>query len=290
MGMVEKALPQILIRNMRREDIPAGLRLCRLSGWNQLEDDWAIFLRSNPAGSRIAEKHGQAVGTVATLRYQDRFSWLSMVLVDPIARREGIGTRLLNEGLSLLENEACIRLDATAAGRRLYGQHGFVDEYPLTRFTAPADVARSVSAVTQLRLMREQDLPAVLNRDCAIFGADRGPLLRSLFARSPEYAWVAGLPEIRGYCFGRPGFLYQQLGPIVAENETIACDLLSQCLAQKTSQRLGIDAPQHSSSWLDCLKSNGFVEERSFMRMRRGANTYPGRPECVFAIVGPEFG
>ena len=31
---------------MSLEDIPDGLRLCRASGWNQVEEDWRVFLTS----------------------------------------------------------------------------------------------------------------------------------------------------------------------------------------------------------------------------------------------------
>jgi Acetyltransferase (GNAT) domain/Acetyltransferase (GNAT) family len=275
---------------MTPSDIAAGLRLCRASRWNQLESDWSLFLKLSPAGCRVAEKNGPVVGTVATLRYQDRFSWLSMVLVSPEERRAGIGTRLLYEGLALLEDVTCIRLDATEAGRQLYTQHGFVDEYPIARFTTTADPARIAPPGRSVRPMREQDLAAVFARDRETFGADREPVLRSLFARSPECAWVAIASDIQGYCFGRSGFLYQQLGPIVARDESVARELVSKCLTHKSDQRWGVDAPQHSASWLGWLKSIGFTEERSFVRMRRGENRYPGHPECVFGVVGPEFG
>jgi GNAT superfamily N-acetyltransferase len=278
------------IRNMTPCDIAAGLRLCRASGWNQLESDWSLFLRLSPGGCRVAEKNGAVVGTVATLRYQDRFSWLSMVLVSPAERRAGIGTRLLYEGLALLEDVTCIRLDATEAGRQLYTQHGFVDEYSIARFTTPADPARIVPRTGSVRPIREQDLAAVFNQDREIFGANREPILRSLFARSPERAWIAVTSDIQGYCFGRPGFLYQQLGPIVARNESVARELVSECLTHKSSQPFGIDAPGHCAPWLDWLKSIGFTEERSFVRMHRGENRHPGHPECVFGVVGPEFG
>lgn len=62
----------IVLREMTRADIPAGLRMCPLRGWNQFEPDWALFLRLNPHGCCVAEKHGKVVGTVAALRYQDR--------------------------------------------------------------------------------------------------------------------------------------------------------------------------------------------------------------------------
>ncbi|MBV9502819.1 MAG: GNAT family N-acetyltransferase [Acidobacteriaceae bacterium] len=271
-------------------DIPAGLQLCRSSGWNQLEGDWSLFLQLSPTGCRVAEKNGEVVGTLATVRYQDRFSWLAMVLVNTQHRRAGIGTRLLQEGLALLSSNTCVRLDATSAGRELYRQHGFVDEYSLTRFTRSVDALQVAPVHPMIRPMREQDLSAVFRLDRTIFGADREPVLRSLYARSPECAWIARTCEITGYCFGRPGFLYQQLGPVIADHQNIARDLVLQCLAHVRSQWLGIDAPAHSPSWLRWLRSNGFAEERSFIRMHHGENRYPGHRERVFAVVGPEFG
>ncbi|MBV8551718.1 MAG: GNAT family N-acetyltransferase [Acidobacteriaceae bacterium] len=280
----------MVIRDMKPEDIAAGVQLCRASGWNQVESDWSLFLALSPAGCRVAEKNDEVVGTVATIRYQNRFSWLAMVLVDPRERRNGIGTRLLCEGLSLLGTETCVRLDATAAGRRIYRQHGFVDEYPITRFTTSAGYTDIDPPVESVRRMREQDLPEVFDQDRLIFGADRELVLRSLFERSPECAWVAGGSNIQGYCFGRPGFLYQQLGPIVARDKSVARDLVSQCLIQRGGPRFVIDAPLHCATWISWLRSSGFAEERSFTRMRRGENRYPGKTELVFGVVGPEFG
>jgi GNAT superfamily N-acetyltransferase len=275
---------------MTRQDIPAGLRLCRASRWNQLESDWAVFLELNPAGCHVAEKDGQVIGTVATIRYQDRFSWLAMMLVDPQERRTGIGTQLLSEGLAILADQRCIRLDATPTGRELYREHRFLDEYSIGRMTRGRGAGTNGAAAGPARRMGEKDLSAVFERDREIFGADRQYLLRSLFDRSPEYAWVVGEPEaVQGYCFSRPGFLYRQLGPIVADDENIASDLLSQCLLEP-DETFVIDIPHASSDWIGWLTARGFVEERTFVRMYRGENKYPGHPEYLFAVLGPEFG
>ena len=83
----------VTIHPMHMGDIPAGLHLCRLSRWNQLEEDWRAFLDSPDGGGWLAEHEGTAVGTVTFLRYGRRFSWLSMMLVHPDARRAGIGTK-----------------------------------------------------------------------------------------------------------------------------------------------------------------------------------------------------
>jgi hypothetical protein len=41
-------------RKMTVDDIEAGLALCRSAGWNQLSNDWKIFLELDPDGNRVA--------------------------------------------------------------------------------------------------------------------------------------------------------------------------------------------------------------------------------------------
>ncbi len=79
------------------------------------------------------DEEGKVAGTVATVRYEDHFSWIGMVLVDPARKRQGIGIQLLREALQILSGEETVKLDATPEGRQIYLQLDFVDEYPLTR-------------------------------------------------------------------------------------------------------------------------------------------------------------
>lgn len=284
-------LPHLLIREMTVDDIPGALRLCRLSGWNQLDEDWRIFLRSSPNGCRLAEKDGEVVGTVATIRYTDRFSWLSMLLVAPQERGNGIGTRLLQEGLAILGQERCCRLDATPAGRQIYRKHLFFEEYSLSRMTAVIDANRFASAPADTRPVRGSDLSDIATQDFDFFGSDRSPLLRNLYQRSPEYARVIEKNgHIAGYMFGRSGFLYDQLGPVIAQSEADARKLVADCLRSHHGKRFVIDARRVESAWLLWLQAHGFVEERMLFRMYRGDHRYPGLPERQFAILGPEFG
>lgn len=280
----------VRLRDMLTSDIAAGLRLCRASGWNQLEHDWAAFLEFSPGGCRVAEKNGKVVGTVTTLRYQEQFSWLSMVLVDPAERGAGIGTRLLQEGLMLLKHENCVRLDATPLGRPIYERHGFVEEFPLKRMAVSASTYNAASLSSRIRRMRESDLPAVFAKDAKVFGADRSLLLRRWLQLAPGCAFVAEGGGMEGYCFGRPGCKYSQLGPIVAKNEIIASELISECMRRAPNDAFAIDAPAISAEWMAQLTALGFVEERPFTRMSRGER--PNATPCasLFAIAGPEFG
>src|SRR5262245_6176829 len=105
---------------MTPSEIPEGLRLCRASGWNQLEEDWRCFLELDGGEGWLAEQDGAVVGTVAVLRFGQAFTWLSMMLVDPQHRRSGVGSRLMETALAAVSSERCIRLDATPAGEPLY--------------------------------------------------------------------------------------------------------------------------------------------------------------------------
>ncbi|MDQ6759017.1 MAG: GNAT family N-acetyltransferase [Acidobacteriota bacterium] len=274
---------------MTAGDVAAGLHLCRASGWNQLAGDWQVFLDWNPPRCRVAERDGKVIGTVASLRYGECFSWLSMVLVDPQERGSGVGTRLLQEGLDML-GEDCARLDATALGRPIYARSGFIDEYPITRMMTNVD-ASAFTGAKSTRLMKAEDLPAVLSYDRVVFGADRGRLLLRLFEVAPAYAWIAeGASNLQGFCLGRPGFLYQQIGPLVAHDDRIAQDLLAACLHSQGGKKFAVDIPEFRPEWLSWLTARGFSTARSFVRMRRGDNTCLGQPERMYAIVGPEFG
>jgi N-acetylglutamate synthase-like GNAT family acetyltransferase len=77
---------------MTKLDLPAGVRLNQIAGWNQTASDWERFLEVSPEGCFVAELNGQVCGTVTTISFQSRFAWIGMVLVDPQCRGRGMGT------------------------------------------------------------------------------------------------------------------------------------------------------------------------------------------------------
>ena len=276
------------MRTMTLDDVPAGLRLCRLSGWNQVADDWTTFLQFSPGACRVAESGGEVVGTVATLRFAEAFSWIAMILVDPAVRGRGIGTELIREALEILRNEKCVRLDATEAGARIYRGEGFEEEYRLNRMvtktrTTPAWIDDGSCTPT-----RQDDLEEIFDLDTKVFGADRSRLLLSFLARAPEYAWVARTgPALQGYVFGRHGYHHEHVGPLTATSELTALNLLSRCLIQQPACSFLIDT---SDAWSGSLQTAGFELERPLIRMYRGSRIRPVSETYQFGIAGPEFG
>lgn len=277
----------LLLRPMIHSDIAAGLRLCRASGWNQIARDWEHFLARNPAGARVIQKQDVVVGTVASLRYGG-FGWLAMVLVDPVERGRGLGSRLLTAGLELLSDLPCTRLDATPAGEKLYRACGFEAEAHLCRMAraGPPDPASRECA----RPMTSADLPRVAAWDAEVFGADRRALLDWLYLGARGYAWIANSSDgLGGYLLGRPGFAHDHLGPVVARDLSVAVQLVSACLASHPGRSFIIDAFRRTPEWIRELERMGFREQRPFIRMALGPDRF-GLSECQFASAGPELG
>ena len=278
----------IVYRQLTEADIPWGLALCRQAGWNQLEKDWKIFLTLSPEACLAAEEN-RVIGTAATLKYGDRFSWIGMVLVDKEFRGRGIGMELLLKALDLLKRETTVKLDATPSGRQLYLKLGFVDEYPLSRMIKPG--IHHSPYVSASRVFQKGELEKIAELDFKVFGANRFPLLEWMYTSAPKMTSVFKKNnEILGYSFGRRGHKYMHIGPVVAADVNIARQIVSAALNQCKGQAVILDIPHFDRSWTAWLGSIGFEEQRPFYRMYRGPNSFPGEPEKQFAILGPEFG
>lgn len=290
----------IRYRNMTEDDIPAGLSLCRAAGWNQLDLDWKIFLALSRYGNRVAiDDDNKVAGTVTTITYDDKFSWIGMVLVEPAMKRQGIGTQLLREALDLLKDQETIKLDATPAGREVYLKLGFQDEYGLARMTGNAaegsrkkgEGKSGLSSRTERSEpegsaeKQRQTIESILTTDEHVFGASRKNLLESYSNQYPE---LTAIRNSSNYCFGRKGHNFTQIGPVIANSVDDAIDLSKSVMAI-------IEGPvvldvMENSPFAQWLASIGFRQQRSLIRMYKGTNAHPGIPEKQFAILGPEFG
>lgn len=279
----------IKYRTMKPEDIAGGLKLCRKAKWNQMRSDWQIFLQHSPEACLVATFQEQVVGTVTTIKYQNSFSWIGMVLVDPDFQRQGIGMKLLNEALQILQKEETVKLDATPEGRAVYLKLNFVDEYPLTRMNRM--VSKDILHSTTARAIQKEDLPLLIEFDSKFFGANRSSLLQLMWELAPQYAFlIEEKNEIKGYCMGRNGHDFTHIGPIIAEDTSIAKNLIIAALQNCVAQPVILDVPHFEPKWLTWLREIGFEEQRPFIRMYRGSNRFQGVPAKQFAILGPEFG
>jgi len=272
---------------MTVEDIPVAMRLKDAAGWNQTAGDWARFISASPEGCFVMECHGNVIGTSATITYDDRFSWIGMLIVDELYRGQGIGTALLERAIHFLDSlkMPTIKLDATPQGKPLYEKLGFMSDYGIERWmlsrTAKAKAAEKVPV----------SIEDVLRIDRKIFGANRSGLLRSLAQEAPHLTLVDQQEgEITGYSFGRLGSRADHMGPWVARNEGSAERLLNSFLLRSSRKLIFVDCLLLNPWAVSLVKARGFEFSRLLTRMFRGTNGYAGQVKSLCASLGPEFG
>lgn len=273
--------------------LPGCLRLSESANWNQRESDWRLMLGMG-RGWGITLEDGTLAASTVVLPYGGRFAWISMVLVLPQHRRKGYATRLLRVALADLAAQRLMPvLDATPAGREVYLLEGFRDSWGFKRFALGA-LAGPTEDCARVRPIIGSDWTQILRLDLRAFGASREVLLRNLAARLPPAALVAERDgSVQGFVLGRDGREANQIGPLVALDESVAVMLLA-AAASRLATPAYVDIADHAAALQSGAQALGFEFQRPFTRMVRGTGAAPahapGDASLVVCPAGPELG
>ncbi len=267
-------------------DIDAAVGLNAEAGWNQNAADWQFMLER---GEGMAVRGEALVATSMLLPQGGRFAWIAMILVTAAWQRQGLASELMRRCLArAVALNLIAGLDATTAGRRVYLPLGFQDIYPLTRWQVENPQVGDRGA--GVRPMGQDDLDRVAAWDEGISGAPRKALLRHLYKRCPERAFVLEAGDgLQGFVLARDGRLATQIGPLSANSGDGAAALLGASLGAGSGP-VFLDAADHHGLLRQFLQDAGFKEQRGYMRMLLGRTEPLDDPNRVFLIAGPELG
>ncbi len=274
------------IIDLEARHIPGARLLSEEANWNQIEADWQMMMIAGKAIG-IEAPDGLLVASALTLPYGSEFGWISMVLVMKDWQKKGLATRLLQTCIERLEENGLVPvLDATPAGENIYRPLGFVPHFSFQRWEHDTVEAINAGGTGGEPFDAAQAEP-VIDRDVAIFGGDRRPVIESLVARSKEFSCLD--KATNGFLLGRDGRTAKQIGPIFADDQDCAVAMLDHALARLVG-RVFIDACDHQSGFTSLLKEYGFKPQRTFLRMAKGRSESFGVPSRMFAMAGPELG
>ena len=291
-------------------DVPAAAPLSAEAGWNQTAADWRLMMTLGEVIG-VRDAGGRLAASALALPFDGPFAWISMVLVTVAHRRRGIATALMAHCMTRIDALGLVPvLDATDAGRRVYGPLGFQPVHGLQRLRAERSepgapgpgrrhprrlrMERIVEAAPRadvtVRPIEERDWAAIEALDRRAFGAGRMALLRHLGARRPARAMVASGPAgVAGFVLARDGREALQVGPVVAGDPATAAALTAAALTGAGGP-VCVDAIEGHGAYAAWLADAGFVTQRGFTRMILGRPAPFGDPGLVYAAAGPELG
>ena len=284
--------PNVHLRNLTERDLTFADSLRSLAGWNQTIGDWKRFLSLSPDGCFVAEWNGTPAGTATTICYGQDLAWIGMVLVHPEFRGRGLGRALLKHCLGHLRGQGagCIKLDATPAGKRIYDQLGFREEWPLTRWELRSTPLVAARLCDPLRSCTEADGAAIVERDEEAFGIARTALLQSLLGQCRQAVLQRSAAGLEGYGGLRKGARAWSLGPVVAVSEETAARIVGELVSSASGNPIFWDIPDLNQAAVGLAKELGFTTQRPLLRMFLGENKHAGNPKQYFGIADPAIG
>jgi GNAT superfamily N-acetyltransferase len=281
------ASSEAAIGRLTLADLDDAQALVAEAGWNQTADDWRIFI---DCGTAYAVREDRVVATAAWLPYGG-CAWISMVLVASAQRRRGVATRLLHRCIADVTAVGLVPvLDATPAGRTVYGPLGFQEAWGFARYVSQRRSIRPPTAALMVEPIADDVWPSLVAYDTAAFGADRSHVLARMRGRLPPANLLARRDgRIVGLLLGRDGRTAAHLGPLIAEDDATAIALLARALSA-IEGAVYVDVADAKPAVRTWLEQAGFTTQRPFTRMLLGRDRSFDDVTRTFAVIGPEFG
>jgi predicted N-acetyltransferase YhbS len=228
------------------------------------------------------------VGMVGAVDYGP-FACVGLLAVDPAVQHRGVGGALMRRLLEWLDARGTrvAILDATEAGAAIYLRLGFA-EADLTEVYQLAHLALPGALPDGVRVLEQEDVPALTEFDAPIFGADRAAVFGALLAEGPGRAFAvrSDAGELSGYVFAQA----RRLGPWVARHPRDAEMLLRAALSVSYTAAPTVLAPKVNSAATALLERSGFQTARFTRHMRLGGSHHPIQRELIYGLASFALG
>lgn len=259
----------LLLRRLEPADLPAALRFTQQQGWSHRLEDWEFHARLG-RGWAACEHGSELVGTAAWWPWGADVGTIGFVLVRQDRQGQGIGARLMDV---VLEDAGArsLRLVATRAGLGTYRRLGFIEQDAILQ--CQGELARVPMSASphgvSLRAVTDADLDVLCALDAQAFGASRERLIHAIHATGTGGLVATRDGVVAGFALQRLSGRGTVLGPIVADDESLAIALVS-ALAARGSGFTRADIPADASALRLCLASAGMPVVDEYPCMTRG--------------------
>lgn len=282
----QREMSELLIRNLRPEEISLAIGWAAAEGWNPGLSDAACFAIPDTQGFFVGEIDGQPVATVSCVNFDDRFAFLGFYIVRADLRGSGHGLRIWNAAIAHAGTRV-IGLDGVVAQQSNYRKSGFQLAYANIRYggvvTAPARPPADVVALDTIPFTRvEAD-------DATVFPARRSTFLRAWISTSGHVGRALMRDgELAAWGVIRPCRTGYKIGPLVADDRR-AAEAIVQALLASADDEVFLDVPAVNRDAIALAEALGLKPVFETARMYTGAIP-PLRIDRVFGVTSFELG
>jgi ribosomal protein S18 acetylase RimI-like enzyme len=285
MSQIDTAAHDFLVRTMTSSEVELSLEWAASEGWNPGKHDAHCFRAADPDGFFIGILQREPVGCISAVAYDERFGFIGLYLVKPQFRGMGLGVRIWRHGMAYLGSRN-VGLDGVVAQQANYKKSGFRLAYRNVRFQGVVEgqVSPRVSSVSGL------PFDQLVDYDQRFFPARRASLLKEWINQADAIALaVVHNARITGYGVLRLCLTGFKVGPLFADDEGIAEELLGALVASVPGQSITLDVPEANPAAVALAERHGMTS--IFETARMYTQEPPALPiGNVFGVTSFELG
>ena len=261
------------------------IELAAAEGWNPGLHDDNTFFHANSQGLFCGHLNGQPIGFCSAMIYDHWFAFFGLYMVLPEFRRKGFGISMTQHRLNYVGNRT-IGLDGVPENIIMYSKMGFRPFYRHLRYEMKSrpDIPEldypAPAEIIELDQVKHHQLQAF---DTLYFPACRSSFL-DIWTRQQEAIALAAVykGELAGYILVRPCQKGCKVGPLLANHQHIAGQLLLAALQKPHRWPLIMDIPEPNIKALQLAATLDMTENAEFMRMYNR----PARATDITGIYG----
>jgi ribosomal protein S18 acetylase RimI-like enzyme len=285
MSQTYTAAHDFLVRTMTPSEVELSLEWAASEGWNPGKHDAPCFRAADPNGFFMGTLQGEPIGCISAVAYDERFGFIGLYLVKPQFRGMGFGMRIWQHGMAYLGNRN-VGLDGVVAQQANYRKSGFQLAFRNIRFQGVVEgvVSARVSSVSEL------SFDQLIDYDRRFFAARRASFLKEWVNQADSVALaVVHNARITGYGVLRSCLAGYKIGPLFADNERIAEELLGALAASVPGQLVTLDVPEANPAAVALAERHGMTS--IFETARMYTHEPPALPiGHVFGVTSFELG
>lgn len=219
-----------LIRNMSLEEAKIAVNWAANEGWNPGIYDLNAFYTTDPNGWWIGLVNNEPISVITAIKYKTNFSFVGFYIVKPEFRGKGYGIKLWNKAIESINGIMC-GLDGVVDQQENYKKSGFVYAHRNIRYKTQG--LKNQIATANIADIINLPIDELLQYDSECFPTRRAEFINE-WIKLPESHTVGYLQnqKLKGYGTIRKCGEGFKIGPLFADNETIAEELLLALLSK----------------------------------------------------------
>ncbi len=255
---------KLTIEHMTPQEISLAIEWAQMEGWNPGIHDSECFYNADPNGFYVVKLSGEIVGTISLVNYAPDFCFEGLFIVKPEFRGRGIGRQVQKFALNICRN-GNLGLDGVLSMQHQYEQYGLNVAYGNTRYSGTVDTESKGGCSP----IKPQDFNEIASYDRSIFVFDRERFLRCwLFQKETSSLKAEDTTgKIVGYGVVRKCIHGYKIGPLFADDATIAERLFDNLSSTVNGETIYLDTPQPNSSAVALAERKGMTAVFSTVRM-----------------------